>query len=99
MKLLVRKIFKIKIGCAPDIMKEVFQIDNRNYNFRHDFLITRHNVRLVYYGTETASFIGPKIWDTLPNSFKEAASLKSFKENLKRWIPENCPCRSCKTYF
>ena len=80
-------------------MKEVFEIDNQTYNFRHDFLIKRHNVRLVYYGTETASFIGPKILYTLPNSFKEAASLKSFKESLKRWIPENCPCRSCKTYF
>ena len=92
-------MFKIKIGCAPDIMKEVFEIDNRNYNFRYDFLITRHNVRLVYYGTKTASFIGPKIWDTLPKSCKEAASLKSFQENIKFCILENCPYRSWKNYI
>ena len=64
----------------------------------YDLLIKRHNVRSVYCGTKTASFIGPKIWDTLPNSCKEVISLKNLKENLKNWIPENCPCRLCKTY-
>ena len=80
-------------------MKETFETENRNYNFRHDSLIKRCNIRSVYYGTETASFFGPKIWDTLPNNYKDAASLKSFKVNLKRWIPENCPCILCKTYI
>ena len=92
-------MFKIKIGCAPDIMKETFEIENRNYNFHHDFLIKRCNIRSVYYGTETAYFIGPKIWNTLPNNCKDATSLKSFKVSLKRWIPENCPWRLCKTYI
>ena len=55
----------------------------RNYNFRYDFLIKRCNIQSVYYGTETAAFVGPKIWDTLPNSCKDATSLKSFKVNLK----------------
>ena len=91
-------MFKVKIGYAPDIMKEVFEIENRYYNFRHDFLTKQCNIQSVYYSTETASFISPKIWDTLPNSCKDAASLKSFKVNLKRRIPENCPCRLCKTY-
>ena len=83
LKLLVTEKFKVKIGCAPDIIKETFEIDIRNYNFRYDFLIKRCNIQSVYYGTETASFVGPKIWDTLPNSCKDAISLKSFKVNLK----------------
>ena len=99
LKLLVTEMFKVKIGCALDIMKEIFEIDDRNYNFRHDVLIKRCNSRSVYFGTEIVSFIGPKIWDTLPNSCKDATSLKSFKENLKRWIPENCPCRLSKLIF
>ena len=82
-------MFKVKIGCPNDIMKEIFEIENRNYNLRHDFLIKRCNIRSVYYCTETASFTGPKIWDTSPNSCKDATPLKIFKVNLKRWIPEN----------
>ena len=80
-------------------MKEIFETDNQNYNFYHDFLIKRCNIRSVYYGTETASFFVPKKWNTLPNSCKNATPLKSFKMDLKRWIPENCPCRLCKTYI
>ena len=82
-----------------DIMKAIFETNYRNYSFRHHFLIKRCNIRFAYYGTETASFIGPKIWDTLPNSCKDATPLNSFKVDLKRWIPENCLCRSCKTYI
>ena len=46
LKLLVTEMFKVKIGCAPDIMKEIFEIENRNYNFRYDFLSKRCNIRL-----------------------------------------------------
>ena len=80
-------------------MKEIFEIDNRNYNLRHDVLIKRCDTRSVYYGTETTSFISPKIWDILPNSCTDAISLKSFKVNFRMWIPENRPCKLCKTYF
>ena len=66
-----------------------FKTENRNDNFRNDFLIKRCNIRSVYYGTETACKL-----------IKDATSLKSFQVNLKRWwIPENCPCRLCKTYI
>ena len=71
-------MFKVKIGCTANILKEIFEIDDGNYNFRYDFLIKQHNTQLVYYGIETASFMGRNIWDTLPNNYKEANSLKSF---------------------
>ena len=92
-------MFKIKIGCTPDIMKEILELENRNYNFHHNFLIKRCNIQSVYYRTEAASFIAPKIWNTLPNSCKGATLLKSFKVNFRRWIPKNCPCELCKTYI
>ena len=68
-------------------------------NFRDDFLIKRHNVWSIYSGTETASFIGPKIWETLPHGCNDVASLKSFKESFKSWIPENYSNRLCKNYI
>ena len=77
-------MFKVKIACALDVMKEIFEIENRNFDFQQNFLIKRHNVRSLHYGTETASFTGPKILDTLFNRCKDAISLKSFKKNLKR---------------
>ena len=79
-------MFKVKIGVAPDIMKEISEIYNRNCNFQHVFNLNDIS-------------IGPKIWDTLPDDWKDPSSLKSFKENLQVWIPENLPCTLCKNYF
>ena len=56
-------MFKVKVECAPDIMKEIFEIDNRD-DFRDDFLIKRCIIRSVYYGTETASLLAQK-YETL----------------------------------
>ena len=34
-----------------------------------------------------------------PAEIKQKSSLSSFKGEIKKWIPENCPCRICKEYF
>ena len=43
-----------------------------------------------------ASFVCPRIWNTIPEVFQNTNSLLVLKENIKKWVPENCPCRSCK---
>ena len=95
---LVTELFKVKIGVAPDIMKEIFQVEERPYNFRHNVFVKRHNVKSVRYGTETASFLAPKLWDMIPEECKNETSVNAFKEKIKTWVPDNCPCRICKTY-
>ena len=54
-------------------------------------------VRTVYNGTESVSYLGPKIWEIVPEEYKALNSLNSFKESIKNWVPLNCPCRLCKT--
>ena len=99
LKLLVTEMFKVKIGCAPDIMKEIFEIENRNYNFRHNFLINGVTLDRYITALKQLSLLTQKYGTPLPSSSKDATPLKSFKVNLKRSIPENCPCRLCKTYI
>ena len=41
----------------------------------------------------------PKIWNFLSNECKISTTLVKFKVNIKKWIPENYPCRLCKTYI
>ena len=65
----------------------------RNYNcFRLPF------ARTVYHGTESISYLGPKIWDIVPVELKNAQSLHSFKKFIRKWIPNNCPGRLCRRY-
>ena len=67
-------------------------------NFRHrsDFIVPF--ARTVYHGTKTISYLGPKIWDIVPSELKKAQSLNSFKKSIRKWAPDNCPCRLCKRF-
>ena len=56
-------------------------------------------VKSVRHGTESVSYLGPKIWDLVPNEIKESESLNGFKFKIKRWVPEGYPCRICKIYL
>ena len=69
------------------------------YDLRDNNLLKRRRVNSVLHGTESVSFLGPKIGDLVSNEIKESESLNAFKFKIKRWIPEGCPCRICKTYL
>ena len=42
------------------------------------------------YRTNSITNLGPKIWELLPQNTKEAISLSSFENKVKKWIPKNC---------
>ena len=79
-------------------MNEIFVERNNNYSLRGNNNLTRRRVNLVRYGTETVSFLAPKIWVILPKDIKDSESLDIFKRKIKKWIPSECPCRLCRTY-
>ena len=56
------------------------------------------NVKKVHKGEDTLRFLGCKIWALLPCEIKESKSVDQFKTKIRKWKPENCPCRLCKTY-
>ena len=97
---LVVEMFKVHTKTSPEIMQEVFLVKEQgNCNLRNqaDFVIPQ--VKSVNHGLESIRFLGPKIWESLPNDLKNKESVDSFKTAIKRWKPESCPCRLCKTYL
>ena len=96
---LVTEIFKVKAGLAPEIMKEVFDFVDPPYNLRNNHKFNLRVPNTNRYGIETASYIGPKLWEAVPEECKNSNSLDEFKIKIKKWIPENCPCKICKTYI
>ena len=59
----------------------------------------RPKVNSVYNGTESVSFLGPIIWDLVPNELKDIGNLAAFKKAIKKWSPEKCLCRLYKVYI
>ena len=97
---LATKIFKLKKRLALEITKEVFEIQNPAYNFRFEAThFKRENVKTTHYGIQSIMDLGPKIWDVVPNNIKNCSSLNKFKNSIKSWKPNKCPCRLCKKYI
>ena len=72
---------------------------NVTNNFRKNSTSETRNVKFVYYGLETISFLDPKIWELLPSDIKDSENLNIIKSNIKSLKPENCPCRLCRLYI
>jgi len=92
------EMFKVAKGVAPKILSDLFKVNNNNYNLRNQSYFQIPNVRTVYNGTESISFLGPKIWNIVPEELRDLESLELFKTKIKKWVPENCPCRICKNF-
>ena len=84
------EIYKVVNGHSPKIMNEIFQL-KENSIYCSKFPFKSRNVRTVAYGTETLSYLGPKIWSLIPDTIKAAKSLNEFKSKIKLWKPVNCP--------
>ena len=94
---LATEVYKVISRIAPTIMNEIFQLkDNIKYNSR--FPLKTHNVNTVHNGTETLTFLGPRIWAIVPTELKTISTLREFKTKIKLWKPDKCPCRLCKVY-
>ena len=69
-KILATETYKSLQGLSPPLMNEVFLERNNNHSLRGNKVLTRRTVNSVRYGTETVSFLAPKIWDILPRDIK-----------------------------
>ena len=79
-------------------MVELFKFKNVDYNLRNNTSLKIGNLKTVYYGTESLTNLGTKIWNLLPNKYKEVKSLSTFKSRISNWVTDECPCRMCKNY-
>ena len=83
-----------------EIMSEVFAFSEPIYNFRsRKELKDIGRIRTTKYGTETISHLAPKIWELLPDQYKQLESINEFKKQIKSWKTTSCPCRLCMTYI
>ena len=73
LQVLATEIFKAKLNISPEISKELFFFNVRNYNFRSQSTLKRIKANSVYFGSESLSSLAPKIWDfqTVSDSFRQ----------------------------
>ena len=95
-QLLAIEMYKVAKGLGPEIMRGLFVF---NHNGRSNRTFQRPKIKSSYNGKNSTRYFGPIVWDDmLPNSFKSIQTLEKFKNDIKKWIPTNCPCSLCKEY-
>ena len=72
---LATELYKVKNGFSPEIIKEIFTERDMRYNIRGQSDLILPNPKTVSFGTESVKFLGPKIWNIIPNPINNASSL------------------------
>ena len=93
-------MFRFYNGLSLPLINNIFKLRAENsYNLRQVSEFSRPMVKSVCHRTESISYLGPQIWDVLPEKLKNIENLEDFKKEIKTWKPDNCPCRLCKVYI
>ena len=93
------EIYKFQAGLTPPIMSDLFITRENNYNLRNCQGLEFPLRRTVKFGTESISYRVPQIWNLIPERLRTLETLNRFKEEIKTWKYDACPCRMCKTYI
>ena len=87
LQVLATEMFKINRGISSSIMQAIFEPRAEHpLNLRCISQFFAPLVSTVFHGTESISFLGPKIWSLFPETFKNIDSLESFKISIRNGI-------------
>ena len=93
------ELYKVVNRISPELMSKVFPLKETVKYCTKNIFATR-NVHTVKYGTESLAHLGPKVWAIIPSELKnDTNSLNEFKNKIKTWKPDKCPCNLCKVYI
>ena len=94
------EMYKVRHDLSPPFMKEIFTHNDSSIRTRSGDTFARPKVDSVKKGERSLRSFGPIVWNNLlPEKLKSCKSLSQFKNAIKSWVPENCPCELCKTYI
>ena len=93
------EMYKVKHNLTPPFMHTLFPSTQNHYNIRNNPEFKTENVHTTYFGTETLTYRGPKIWEIVPREIKESSTLNEFKRKIKSWKLDGCRCRICRVYI
>ena len=85
LRTLAVELFMIFKGLSPVIFAEAFPLRQQSqYNMMNYSYFAMPRAKTVNHGLESLSYIGVKLWDSIPSDMKEV---------------DSCSCRLCKVYL
>ena len=94
-----KMVYKAKNKISLEAVNSLFEFTNKNFNLRNESVLKRNRYFTVNYGSEILVSLAPKIWELVPDSIREVKTLSIFKNKIKAWTTDKCPCQLCKNYI
>ena len=87
---LALKIYQVKNELCPKITLDLLKEVIHPYNVRNGLIYGCYKVRIVCYGTETITYLGLKIWSSIPDDIRKSSPLETLRQKIKLWKSRFC---------
>ena len=78
LRLIATEVYKILNGYGPAYLEDMFQTKPNVYDMRSKSRLVQHKCNTVTHGLQSFSYKGSKIWNDLPQSYKNVINLNEF---------------------
>ena len=94
------EMYKAKNNLGPSILHDIFPMNNHiRTGLRSTSDFSRPRINTVHFGKDSLHYFGSIIWNIIPLEIKNSISLVNFKDKIRNWAPDECPCRLCQLYL
>ena len=91
------EVYKCVKQINPVYLNDMFTRKKCPYELRNELLV-RPKVNTTNYGLKSVRSYGSKIWNLLPQTYKEAVTTKEFKSVIRSWNGPQCSCAVCDLF-
>ena len=96
MRSMAIETFKILHGKSPMYLNDLISYKTLSYSFRYSAIVNIPRVRTTRYGLRSFRYAAAKLWNELPDHFRQAACLEDFCEQINNWFGSECRCSACR---
>ena len=87
--------FKIIHKQTPSYLHDLIKIKESSYSFRYTNRADVPQVRTMGYGLNSFRSAAPRLWNSLPQHYREVTGLSQFQGLIGAWDGESCRCSCC----
>ena len=89
------KAFKVLNKQTTVYLQDLLTFKNNVYSFRYTTTVEIPQVRTTRYGTNSFHSMAAKLWNFLPQHYRDAASFRQFESQIAAWSGGDCACLFC----
>ena len=84
-------MYKVQNNFSPEIINKLFPTNEPicEYDLRTTSNLAARRIMTVRYRSKSLSYLGPRLWNILPDEYEKLKSVKDIKAKIRSWVPEN----------